>query len=163
MHASIRTTAVKPHRCGASEQKVRHHRGNVSRLGTQSVRCGCVWVPSSGEDAERLRSCGAALGTHTQPHRRATGGAELWNISKAERSLALLVWNSLRPSICAAVPVAVGGNFLHPSGEAAQVMCRLCVRCKVTERSEVACTWSSADNRSAWRAGGACASCVAFR
>ena len=104
VHASTRTTAVKPHRCGAREQKERRQRGNISGLGTQPVRRGCVWVPSSDEDAERLRSCGAALGTHTQPHRRATGGAELWNISKAERSLALLVWNSLRPSICAAVP-----------------------------------------------------------
>ena len=32
MRASAHTTAVKPHSCGASEQKVRSHRGNVPEV-----------------------------------------------------------------------------------------------------------------------------------
>ena len=61
--ASARTTAVKPHSCGAREQKVRHHRGNVSGLGGFAAQerfdLRAVVRASAHTTAVKPHSCGA--------------------------------------------------------------------------------------------------------
>ena len=78
MCASARTTAVKPHRCGAREQKVRHHRGNVSGLGGFAAQemfdLRAVVCASARTTAVKPHSCGAS----EQKVRHHRGNRQAW-------------------------------------------------------------------------------------